>query len=184
MIEPDDDLGARLRAAVAKGGPDAGFAVLAEAGFAIDKEPEPGVGMRMRFGAGTEDAFTTTMYTASADRPRGWPGDIPFLPGVGGSLTLFDRPGHGFSVQWFKVPDVAAALKDLVDQSVVEGWRVVDTPRSPLPPHMVLGEHVLLERGELQRTVMSVVAKDLGMIQVVERGVKRGQGVEPTPPGP
>ncbi len=184
MTEPDDDLQERFREAVASGGPDAGLAILAEAGFSIEKEPEPGVGMRMRFGAGTEDAFTTTMYAPSPERPRGWPGEIPFLAGVGGSLTLFDRPGRGFSVQWFTVPDPAAGVKELVDQSVAGGWRVMDAPISPLPPHMVRGEYVLLERGELQRTVMSVVAKQLAMIQLVERSAKRSRGVEPTPPGP
>lgn len=169
MIEPDDKLHERLREAVAKGGPDAGFAVLAEAGFAIDKEPEPGVGMRMRFGTGTEDGFTTTMYDPSPERPRGWPGEIPFLAGIGGSLTLFESPGRGLSVQWFKVPDTTAALKDLLDQSVAEGWRVVDTPPSPLPPHMVRGQYMRFERGRLKRTVTSVVAKDLGMVQLVEQ---------------
>ncbi len=183
MTEPDDQLQERLREAVARGGPDAGLAVLAEAGFSIEKDPEPGVGMRMRFGAGTEDGFTTTMYAPSPERPLGWPREVPFLAGVGGSLTLFHRPGRGFSVQWFKVPDPAAGLKELVDQSAAEGWRVVATPTASLPPHMVLGEHVLLERGELQRTLMSVAAKDLGMIQLVERGETQRRAAQPAQPG-
>jgi hypothetical protein len=170
VIEPDDKLHERLREAVAKAGPGAGFAVLSEPGFAIDKEPEPGVGIRMRFGTGTEDGFTTTMYNPSPERPRGWPGEIPFLADLGGSLTLFERPGRGFSVQWFEVPDTKAALSDLLGQSVAEGWRVVETPPSPpLPPHLVRGQYLLFERGKLTRTVTCVVAKGLGMIQLVEQ---------------
>jgi len=180
--ESDQKLQERLREAVAKGGPDAGFAVLSEAGFAIDKEPEPGVGMRMRFGTGTDDAFTTSMYKPSPERPAGWPGQVPFLAGVGGSLTLFDSPRRGFSVQWFKVPDATAASKDLVAQCLASGWRLVDTPAAPLPPHMVLGQYILLERGEVQRTLMSVVAKDLAMIQLVEQRGGKSHGGEPTPP--
>jgi len=180
--EPDEALQERFREAIVKGGPDAGFGVLREAGFAIDKEPEPGVGMRMRLGAGTDDAFTTTMYQPSSERPASWPADVPFLPGVGGSLTLFDLPGRGFSVQWFRVPDESAALQDLVDQSVGTGWHVVDTPASPLPPHMVLGRHILLERNSVQRTLMSVVAKEMSMIQLVEHGAGNARRADPTRP--
>jgi hypothetical protein len=180
--EPEEKLQERLREAIAKGGPDPGLGVLREAGFAIDKEPEAGVGMRMRLGAGTDDGFTTTVYNPSPEPPPGWPAEVPFLAGVGGSLTLFDLPGRGFSVQWFKVPDPGAALKHLLDQSVAAGWHVVDTPASPLPPHMVLGQHVLLERNSVQRTLMSVLAKDFGMIQLVEHRAGSAGGIEPAPP--
>ena len=183
MNESDDKLQQRLREAIAKGGVDAGFGVLQEAGFGIDREPEPGGGMRVRLGDGTADAFTTTMYNPSPERPAGWPAEVPFLAGVGGSLTLFDQPGRGFSVQWFKVPDTKAALKHLEDQCVATGWRVVDTPASPLPPHMALGQHVLLERDDVQRTLMSVAAMDVGMIQLVEHGAGNVRGAEPAPPG-
>jgi hypothetical protein len=64
---------------VEKGGPAAAFDMLSGRGFGIEKEPEPGVEMRMRFGTGTEDAFTTTLHSSAAERPSGWPAEIPFF---------------------------------------------------------------------------------------------------------
>ncbi len=183
MDESDRELRERLRAAVERGGPDAGLEVLAQLGLSVEKEPEPGVGMRMRFGAGTDDAFSTTMYAPGPDRPSGWPADVPFLPGVAGSLTLFERADRGCSVQWFHVPDPSAALNDLAEQCVADGWRVQDAP--DLPPPMPAGSRVVvLGRGERQRTLMSVVAQDVGIVQLVERRPGGSCALPVTPPRP
>src|SRR5512135_2674875 len=68
MDESDRELREKLRAAFERGGPDAGFEFLSKLGLSVEKEPEPGVDMRMRFGAGTDDAFSTTMYPPRRDR--------------------------------------------------------------------------------------------------------------------
>jgi hypothetical protein len=59
--------------AVKRGGAAAAFEMLAKMGAAVEQAPEPGIGARVRAGAGTEDAFTSTQYLAAADRPQDWP---------------------------------------------------------------------------------------------------------------
>lgn len=182
MDEASRELRDRLREAVEKGGPAAAFDVLSGLGFGIEKEPEPGVGMRMRFGTGTEDAFTTTMYSPAAERPAGWPADVPFLPDVGGSLTLFDRIGRGFSIQWFKVPDPSVAVELILNECLATGWRRQDTAEPPAPSSLPGMQTVVLERDEVQRTVSSVAVRDFGMVQLLERHSGESCGVRPTPP--
>jgi hypothetical protein len=152
-------------------------------GVGIAKEPEPGVGMRMRFGTGTEDGFTTTMYSPAAEPPTGWPAEVPFLPDVGGSLTLFDRPGRGFSVQWFRVPDSAVAVQRILNECLASGWRRRDASELPAPSSLPGMQTVVLERDEVQRTLSSVAVKDFGMVQLLERHSGESCAVRPTPPG-
>lgn len=184
MSEPDEQFRARLREAVEKGGPSAGLELMKEIGFAIEKEPEAGVGLRMRFGAGTGDAFTTTMYTTTAARPAGWPPEVPFLPDVPGSLTLFDEPGRGFTVQWWKVTDPAAAAQRILDDSLAEGWRRQDAPE-PAPPSGFPGmQTVVLERHEMKRIVSSATLPAFGFVQLLERRPgESGDIAPPAPPG-
>jgi len=184
MDESDRELRDRLRQAVEKGGPAAALDVLSGMGFAIEKEPEPGVGMRMRFGAGTEDAFTTTMYSGASERPAGWPAEVPFLPDVGGSLTLFDRPGRGFSVQWFRVPDPSVAVQRILSECLATGWQRRDASEPPAPSSPPGTQTVVLERDEALRTLSSVVVRDFGMVQLLERGPGESCAIRPTPPGP
>jgi len=183
MEESRDELRERLRAA-AKGGPDAVLEAIAGMGMAVEKDPEPGVGVRMRFGAGTDDAFTSTMYLASAERPRGWPAEVPFLPDVGGSLTLFDRPDRGFSVQWFKVPDAAAAVRRIVDECRAAGWRESEEPAATGAPAVPGSTTIVLEQGDVRRLVTSVVTKEMVMMQLVERRPGESCAIGPRPPGP
>ena len=183
MDESNRQLRDKLREAVATGGPAAALDVLSGMGFAIEKEPEPGVGMRMRFGAATEDAFSTTMYAPTSERPAGWGPEIPFLPDVGGSLTLFDRPGRGFSVQWFKVPDPSAAMQQILNECLAAGWQRQDASEPAAPSSLPGTQTVVLERDEVQRTLTSVALKEVGMLQLLERHGGERCAVRPTPPG-
>jgi hypothetical protein len=182
--ESGRDLQDMMREAMAKGGPAAALDVLAGMGVAVEKEPEPGMGMRMRSGAGTEDGFTTTMYAAAAERPAGWPADIPFLADTGGSLTLFDQPGRGFSVQWWKVPDPSVATQLILDQCLAAGWRRPDatagTPCISLPGMQT----VALERDSVTRVLMSLGVKGFGFVQLVESRPGESRATGPTPARP
>lgn len=169
----------RMRQAVENGGPAAVLDALSGMGAAVERQPEAGVGLRVRSGAGTADGFTTTMYQAAAERPAGWPAAVPFLPHVGGSLTLFDQPGHGFSVQWWKVPDPSAAAQVLIDQCLAAGWREPAGP-SAMPPMGLPGTRtVVLEREDARRTLSSLAIKDVGFVQVLES--RRGPSERPAP---
>lgn len=178
-----EELRERLRAA-AKGGPDAVLDALAGMGMAVEKDPQPGVGVRMRFGAGTDDAFTSTMYLPSSERPRGWPAEVPFLPDVGGSLTLFERAGRGFSVQWFKVPDAPAAATRIVTECRAAGWRESDDPAASDAPAVPGSTTTVLERGEVRRLVTSLVAGEMAMVQLVERRPGDSCSLDRGPAGP
>jgi hypothetical protein len=183
MNESSRQLQEKMREAVQKGGPGAVLDVLSGMGVAIEREPEAGVGLRMRSGAGTADGFTTTMYAAASERPAGWPADIPFLPDVGGSLTLFEQPGRGFSLQWWKVPDPAAAARLLVDQCLAAGWRPQDAPAVMLPMGLPGTHTVVLARDDVTRTLSSLAIKDVGFVQLLESRPSRSGRPAPTPPG-
>jgi hypothetical protein len=180
--DPDEHLADKLREAVSKGGAAAGFELLSKAGFAVEKEPEPGVGMRTRFGTGTEDGFTSTLYTATPERPSGWPADIPFLPGIPGSLTLFDRPGRGFSVQWWKVPDPSAAAQLVISECLAAGWRRREGPEAMPTPGLPGLQTIVLERDEAERHLSSASLKAFGFVQLTERRPGESCAVPPAPP--
>jgi len=167
---------------MAKGGPTAAFDALGGMGVAVEKEPEPGVDIRMRSRAGTEDGFTTTLYAPASERPAGWSADIPFLPNVGGSLTVFDQPGRGFSIQWGKVADPSLAAQLILDQCFAAGWRRQDasagTPAMSLPGMQM----VALERDAMTRVLMSLGVKEVGFVQLLES--RSGESRAPGPTGP
>ena len=184
MNESSRDLQDEMREAMERGGPTAAFDALAGMGVAVEKEPEPGVGMRMRSGAGTEDGFTTTMYAPASERPAGWPVDIPFLPNVGGSLTLFDQPGRGFSIQWWKVPDPPAAAELILDQCLAAGWHRQDASAGTPPISLPGMQTVALERASVTRVLMSLGVKGFGFVQLLENRPGEGRATGPTPPRP
>jgi hypothetical protein len=182
MNESNRQLQEKVREAMAKGGPAAVLEVLSGMGAAIEKEPGAGVGMRMRSGTGTGDGFTTTMYEGASERPAGWPADIPFLPNVAASLTLFEQPGRGCSVQWWKVPDASAAQL-LIDQCLAAGWHRQVAPAA-MPPIGLPGmQTVILERDGVTRILFSLAVKDVGFVQLLESRPGPSGGMGPTPPG-
>jgi hypothetical protein len=178
-MEWDEHLADKLREAVAKGGAAAGFDLLSKIGFAVEKEPEAGVGMRTRFGTGTEDGFTSTLYTAMPERPSGWPAEVPFVPGVSGSLTLFDRPGRGFSVQWWKVPDPSAAAQLILSECLAAGWRLREGSEVMPMPGL---QTIVLERDETERHLSSASLKAFGFVQLTERRPGESCAIPPTRP--
>lgn len=184
MNESNQQLRDKIREAVEKGGPSAAFDALSALGVAVEKDPEAGVGIRMRSGAGTPDGFTTTMYAAAPERPAGWPADIPFLPNVGGSMTLFDQPGRGFSVQWWKVPDPSAASQLILNECVAAGWRRNDAPVATSPVSLPGMQTIVLERGEVTRIVSSLPVTGIGLVQLLESRPGEGRSMAPAPPGP
>ena len=155
--------------AVKKGGPAAAFELLAKVGVGVDQAPEPGIGARMRSGAGTEDAFSITQHLAGPDRPHDWPADLPFLPDAAAAVTRFDRPGRGLAVQWWNVPDPAAAAALIVRDSEAAGWCELHAPPQP-DVFASTGQRVThLERGGVTRTVMAVALKRPGLVALTER---------------
>ena len=167
MEDSNQELRDKLQQAARQGG-SAVLDVLSGMGMAIEKEPEPGVDIRMRYGSGTDEAFTTTMYSPAPKRPAGWPASVPFLPDVAGSVTLFDRPGRGVSVQWFKVPDPSLAVRIVLDECLATGWRLQPAPDAPLPASHG-AQVVVLRQDEAERTISGVTVKGFGMVQVLER---------------
>lgn len=155
--------------AVTKGGPAAAFEQLSRMGVAVDQAPEPGVGARMRSGAGTEDAFTMTQYLAAADRPHDWPADVPFLPDAVAAVTRFDRPGRGLAVQWWNVRDPAAAAALILRESLAGGWSERHDPAPPDLSALAGLRLTLLERGRVTRMVMAAALKETGLVALMER---------------
>ncbi len=153
-----------------KGGAAAAFELLAKMGAAVEQAPEPGVAARVRSGAGTEDAFTSAQYSPVPDRPNDWPADLPFLPNAAASVTRFDRPGRGLAVQWWNVADPAAAMANVVRESVAGGWREQQRPALPDLPGLAGLRFTLLERGGVTRTVMAAGLKATGFVALAERG--------------
>ena len=183
--DSDEQLRDRMRRAIAQGGAAGAMQVLEEMGAAVEKEPEAGVGLRVRFGAGTDDSFTLTQFAAASDRPAGWPLAVPFLPDTAGALTLFDKPGHGFSIQWWKVTNPGAAVDGILRECVAAGWRLDDANepqiRTPLPRMQI----VSLRRDEDLRVITSAKVTEFGFVQLMERRRGERRSVPPeTEPSP
>lgn len=90
-------------------------------GFRVTKHPEPGVRMRIVPVGGESDAPTITMWEPAGERPNRYPRQLPFVPDVSVSVTLF--PGSmGTAVTWWGVEKAAAVIDKLVQDSTADGW--------------------------------------------------------------
>lgn len=172
MDARDSELQDKALEAAKKGDVAGVLALVSEMGAAVETAPEAGVKLRMRAGSGTDDGCVTTGYEASAERPAGWPADVPFLANTQASLTLFDKPGRRVAVQWWKVEDPARAAQAVVQESLAAGWQETSAPSLP---GVLAGLRIaLLERDGVERTVLSAAIKDFGLVSLTEGRKREG----------
>jgi hypothetical protein len=128
--------------------------------------PEPGVDMRVRASDAAEpDAVVGTTFEAAPDRPPAYPPAMPYLPGV--KVSLMDLPLRaGASATWWMLPDLEAALAEILAQSQAAGWVPGDGgDAGPFPP----GPRTIeLTRPGQSRTIVAAAFGADSMITVID----------------
>lgn len=86
--------------------------------------PEPGIDVRIEGFSGDDPAVSmvSTIFEPGAERPAGYPPQLPYLPGLKASVTAFPDPAPP-TVAWFKLPDPGRAAAEILAQSAAAGWR-------------------------------------------------------------
>ncbi len=102
-----------------------------------------------------------TQHAPAAERPAGYPAEIPFLPGL--PVAVSESPRWA---GWFATPDVEAALRALVEASALAGW--TPGPAVPLPGTPVGTSVVGLRRGAELRVLTAAAVGRGGVVTLAD----------------
>lgn len=108
---------------------------LAGADVRMRYSPEPGVDVRIESSDPDEPGgvVVNTLFESDGDRPPAYPPELPFLPGLKAAVMAApDRPAP--LVTWMMVPDVDAAVAEIVAQSTAGGWTESAEADEPVMP--------------------------------------------------
>jgi len=105
------------------------------------------------------------VWQPSAERPSDYPAAIPFLAETLAYTSLSSDPSRMVMVQWWKVQDAAQALKQLIQETLDEGW-IETEPLSPTtePP----GERCQFVRGQVKRIIARTGAVEWGGLLLMQ----------------
>lgn len=136
--------------------------------FAVERDPSPGVVMRIS-PAGTsstasvDSSFSMVVYAGAARRPAGYPPGLPFIPDADVSVGA-GTDGRRWANWWF-AEDPDGLVDELVLQSRADGWKEV--PHDPALAK--LGVRVVeLQRGSRTRFITGATTSPAGFVSFAE----------------
>ncbi|MDH4045530.1 MAG: hypothetical protein OEW06_13830 [Gemmatimonadota bacterium] len=105
------------------------------------------------------------VWQPSAERPSDYPAAIPFLAETLAYTSLSSDPSRIVMVQWWKVHNGAQALKQLIRETLGDGWLETE-PLSPTtePP----GERCQFVRGQFKRIISRTGATEWGGLLLMQ----------------
>jgi hypothetical protein len=136
--------------------------------FRIVKEPEPGVSLRLTPSTDGIEGPTSTIWEASAERPTGYPVELPFLPDRVSAVTAGPENAY-FSVHWHKLEEASEVVSQLIAESVAEGWERLDPTPFPTAAPLQVDR---LERGNRERVLMATTLRSEGLVMLIESEAK------------
>jgi hypothetical protein len=84
----------------------------------LEREPDGGLTMGM-----PGQAVTGRFYAAAADRPNGYPADLPFVPNEPVMVSVISiLREDASSLTWFAPRDPVDVFAQLEQQTVADGW--------------------------------------------------------------
>ena len=104
------------------------------------------------------------VYQPAAERPDGYPAEMPFIPNTNMSLT---HGSEGNVMAVWETSDAESMFEQLSTEASSLGWAV--QPDNPMFAHLPGGLRMReLKQGERTRFIMRMVAKGQGVVAVFD----------------
>lgn len=133
--------------------------------FAVERDPAPGIVLRIRalHGARASD-FSMVVYAAAPEPPPGYPEELPFVPHADVSIGRSGEDGRVWANWWFAT-NPSGVVEAVLRQSLSDGW--VEEPHDPGLSNLGV-RAVELHRGERTRFITATVTSPSGFVSFAE----------------